>query len=68
MGTHYSCPGLLRLSGFFLHVNQLGKRFMNEDTWMQAKSIRCLMQPGGDYAFSIMDSKYLDEVGSAGTL
>jgi len=47
--------------GFFLHVNQLGKRFMNEDTWMQAKSVRCLMQPGGDYAFSILDSKYLDE-------
>ena len=49
--------------GFFLHVNQLGQRFMNEDTWMQAKSIRCLMQPGGDFAFSIMDSKYLDEMG-----
>jgi succinate dehydrogenase/fumarate reductase flavoprotein subunit len=47
---------------FYLHVNQLGKRFMNEDTWMQAKSIRCLMQPGGDYAFTIMDSKYLDEI------
>jgi len=47
---------------FFLHVNQLGKRFMNEDTWMQAKSVRCLMQPGGDYAFSIFDSKWLDEI------
>jgi succinate dehydrogenase/fumarate reductase flavoprotein subunit len=49
--------------GFFLHVNQLGKRFMNEDTWMQAKSVRCMMQPGGDFAFSIMDGKYLDEMG-----
>lgn len=48
--------------GFFLHVNRLGKRFMNEDTWMQAKSVRCLMQPGGDYAFTVMDSKYLDEM------
>jgi succinate dehydrogenase/fumarate reductase flavoprotein subunit len=48
---------------FFLHVNRLGKRFMNEDTWMQAKSIRCLMQPGGDFAFSIFDAKWLDEVG-----
>jgi len=47
---------------FFLHVNKLGRRFMNEDTWMQAKSIRCLMQPGGDFAFSIFDSKWLDEV------
>ncbi|MDR0906734.1 MAG: FAD-binding protein [Oscillospiraceae bacterium] len=47
---------------FFLHVNRLGKRFMNEDTWMQAKSIRCLMQPGGDFAFSVFDSKWLDEI------
>ncbi|MDR0839689.1 MAG: FAD-binding protein [Oscillospiraceae bacterium] len=47
---------------FFLHVNQLGNRFMNEDTWMQAKSVRCLMQPGGDFAFTVFDSKYLDEI------
>ncbi|MDR2615081.1 MAG: DUF3048 domain-containing protein, partial [Oscillospiraceae bacterium] len=47
---------------FFLHVNQRGERFMNEDTWMQAKSVRCLMQPGGDYAFSVFDSKWLDEI------
>ncbi|MDR3310198.1 MAG: FAD-binding protein [Oscillospiraceae bacterium] len=47
---------------FFLHVNQLGKRFMNEDTWMQAKSVRCMMQPGGDFAFSVFDSKWLDEI------
>ena len=48
--------------GYFLHVNRLGKRFMNEDTWMQAKAVRCLMQPGGDWAFSVFDSKYLDEM------
>ena len=48
---------------FFLHVNRLGKRFMNEDTWMQAKSVRCLMQPGGDFAYSVFDSKFLDEIG-----
>ena len=48
---------------FFLHVNRLGKRFMNEDTWVQAKAIRCLMQPQGDFAFSIFDSKWFNEVG-----
>ena len=48
--------------GFFLHVNRLGRRFMNEDTWMQAKSVRCMMQPGGDYAWSVLDGKYLDEM------
>jgi succinate dehydrogenase/fumarate reductase flavoprotein subunit len=54
--------GYSGFQGFFLHVNRLGKRFMNEDTWMQAKSVRCLMQPGGDFAFSVFDSKYLDEI------
>lgn len=48
---------------FFMHVNRLGKRFMNEDTWVQAKAIRCLMQPQGDWAFSIFDSKWFNEVG-----
>lgn len=54
--------GFSAYQGFFLHVNRLGKRFMNEDTWMQAKSVRCMMQPGGDYAYTVMDSKYLDEM------
>ena len=54
--------GYSGLQFFFLHVNRLGKRFMNEDTWMQAKSIRCMMQPGGDYCWSIFDSKYIDEI------
>ena len=47
---------------FFLHVNQIGRRFMNEDTWLQAKSVRCMMQPGGDFAYSVFDSKWLDEI------
>ncbi len=55
--------GFSGYQGFFLHVNRLGRRFMNEDTWMQAKSVRCLMQPGGDFAYTVMDSKYLDEIG-----
>ncbi len=46
---------------FFLHVNRQGNRFMNEDTWIQAKAIRCLMQPHGDWAFTIFDSKWYDE-------
>lgn len=54
--------GFSGYQGFFLHVNRLGKRFMNEDTWMQAKSVRCLMQPGGDFAWTVMDDKYLDEM------
>ena len=48
---------------FFLFVNRDGKRFMNEDTWVQAKSIRCLMQPRGDFAYTVFDSKWFDELG-----
>ncbi len=48
---------------FFLFANRQGNRFMNEDTWVQAKAIRCLMQPEGDWAFSVFDSKWFDEVG-----
>ncbi len=51
---------------FFLYVNQQGKRFMNEDNWVQAKTVQCLSQPGpGDWAFSVFDSKWLDEVESS---
>lgn len=53
-------------SFFFLHVNRRGQRFMNEDTWSQAKSIRILMQPqwgDGDWAWSVFDSKWFEDIG-----
>jgi succinate dehydrogenase/fumarate reductase flavoprotein subunit len=50
-------------SFYFLFVNARGKRFMNEDTWTQAKAMRVLKQPGGDYAFTIMDAKWMEEFG-----
>ena len=48
---------------FFLFVNRQGRRFMNEDTWAQAKAIRCLMQPEGDFAYTVFDSKWFKELG-----
>ena len=48
---------------FFLFVNRDGKRFMNEDTWVQAKAIRCAMQPRGEFAYTIFDSKWFEELG-----
>lgn len=48
---------------FFLFVNREGERFMNEDTWVQAKSIRCLMQPRGEFAYTVFDSKWFKELG-----
>lgn len=50
-------------SFYFLFVNAEGKRFMNEDTWTQGKSMRVLAQPGGDYAFTVMDAKWMEEFG-----
>ena len=41
---------------FFLHVNRLGKRFMNEDTRTHSKAVRCMMQPGGSYAWAVLDA------------
>lgn len=62
-------PSMLHLTEYawycfgFLHVNAQGKRFMNEDTWAQAKSIEILNQPGNvNYAWSIFDSKYPEEL------
>ena len=48
---------------FFLFVNRDGRRFMNEDTWVQAKAIRCSMQPRGDFAYTVFDSKWFKELG-----
>ena len=47
---------------FFLFVNRQGKRFMNEDTWVQAKAVRCAMQPQGEFAFTVFDSKWFGEL------
>ncbi len=49
---------------YFLFVNARGKRFMNEDTWTQAKSMRVMMQPGDDIAYTIMDGKWLEDYGA----
>ncbi|MBR9727776.1 FAD-binding protein [Shewanella intestini] len=47
----------------FIHVNTQGNRFMNEDTWIQAKSIKILTQPGNkDYAFTVFDSNWKEQL------
>jgi len=55
--------GYNRMQPFFLFVNIRGDRFMNEDTWCQAKSVNVLKQPGNvDYAYCIFDSGYLEQL------
>lgn len=52
-----------QFAGPFLHVNAEGKRFMNEDSWIQAKSINILNQPGdAQYAWSIFDANWKRDI------
>jgi len=46
----------------YLYVNQRGQRFMNEDSWVQGKSLQCLTQPEHPWAYSIFDAKWPQEV------
>ena len=47
---------------FFLYVNRQGNRYMNEDTWVQAKAIRTLMQKDGQWAWSVFDADWFQDV------
>ena len=67
----YPVPTMIHLIRFcglcfgFMYVNAEGKRFMNEDTWIQAKSIRILEQPGGEYAWSVFDANWPTDVAAS---
>ena len=55
--------GYNRMQSFFLFVNINGERYMNEDTWCQAKSLKILQQPGNvDYAYSIFDADHIEQM------
>jgi succinate dehydrogenase/fumarate reductase flavoprotein subunit len=43
--------------GPFMFVNFEGRRFFNEGTWVQAKSLQCMKQTN-HYAFSIFDANF----------
>ena len=46
---------------FYLHVNNLGKRFMNEDTGSVNMSVGQILQPKAE-AWSVFDSKWPTEI------
>jgi succinate dehydrogenase/fumarate reductase flavoprotein subunit len=54
--------GFAMYSFFFLHVNRQGIRFMNEDTWVQAKALRILNQKNGEFAYSVFDSRWFEDL------
>lgn len=52
---HYTWMNL-----FFLFVNSRGRRFMNEDTYVQGRATAFMRQPGG-IAWSILDSGWREK-------
>lgn len=55
--------GYARLNHFFMIVNTLGKRFMNEGAWSQGKSLGILTTEGNaGHAWTIFDDKWLEEI------
>jgi succinate dehydrogenase/fumarate reductase flavoprotein subunit len=68
LGQHGS-PSMIHLIRYctlcfgFMYVNAQGKRFMNEDTWIQAKSLRIMNQTGDNrYAYSVFDADWQQQV------
>lgn len=55
--------GFARINHFFLIVNTLGHRFMNEGVWAQGKSLGILNTEGNSgHAWTIIDDKWLEEI------
>lgn len=48
--------------GPFMFVNNDGKRFFNEATWVQAKSLNIMAQKCGNVAYSIFDANWLQDL------
>lgn len=48
--------------GPFMFVNNDGKRFFDEATWVQAKSLNIMAQKSGNVAYSIFDVNWLDDL------
>ncbi|BAK45399.1 FAD-dependent oxidoreductase [Eggerthella sp. YY7918] len=55
--------GYTRISHFFMFVNTLGHRYMNEDTWSQGKSLGALTTEGNaDHGWTIFDANWLNQI------
>ncbi len=62
---HFGCGAYAPYSFFFTSVNRDGRRFMNEDTHEVAKARHCMNQRDGEFAFTIFDDKWYDELQKA---
>ena len=59
---HLCCSAYGPYTFFFTAVNRDGRRFMNEDTSVQAKARHCMSQRLGEYAYTVCDAKWFDEL------
>lgn len=58
----YSDPFSNQLQGPFLYVDEQGKRFFNEGTWVQARSLQIIENTADDLAYSIFDSSWPEDL------
>lgn len=58
----YSDPFSNQLQGPFLYVDEKGKRFFNEGTWVQARSLQIIENTADDCAYSIFDSSWPEDL------
>lgn len=53
------------LEGPFLYVNKQGKRFFNEGTWVQPRSLQIMMNTDEGIAYSVFDSHWPEDLMSS---
>ncbi|MEG2006907.1 MAG: FAD-binding protein [Raoultibacter sp.] len=58
----YSDPFSNQLQGPFLYVDEKGKRFFNEGTWVQARSLQIMQNTADDCAYSIFDASWPEDL------
>ena len=62
---YFACTAFGPYTFFFTAVNRDGRRFMNEDTSDPAKARHCMNQREGEWAFTICDDKWYEELQAA---
>ena len=62
---HFACTAYGPYTFFFTAVNRDGRRFSNEDTSDPAKARHCMNQRAGEWAFTICDDKWYEELQKA---
>lgn len=58
----FSDPLSNQLQGPFLYVDEKGKRFFNEGTWVQARSLQIIQNTADDTAYSLFDSSWPEDL------